>query len=103
MHIPVDCYPPLYHFTAVSISWYCSEWQEYLEAVWCRYNSEVFPLLRDANISIWDTYNVTLPLWQYHMWERDCTHFCHPSAYEVWTFLLFKHLESHGALVEDAL
>lgn len=52
------------------------------------YNSVAAPLIRAAGIPIFDAYHETVPLWQFHMWDKDCTHFCHPGPYELWTFLL---------------
>ena len=36
------------------------------------------PVLREAGIPIFDAFHETLPLWQFHMWDKDCTHFCFP-------------------------
>jgi hypothetical protein len=52
------------------------------------YNSVAASIIREAGIPVFDTYNETVPLWQFHMWDKDCTHFCHPGPYELWTFLL---------------
>ncbi len=43
-------------------------------------------------INIFSTYNETVPLWDFHLKDRDCTHFCNPSGYELWTYLLKEKL-----------
>lgn len=42
------------------------------------YNKVAAPVLRAADIPIFDAFHETLPLWQFHMWDKDCTHFCFP-------------------------
>ncbi|KAK9908972.1 hypothetical protein WJX75_005467 [Coccomyxa subellipsoidea] len=58
------------------------------------YNSVATPLISAAGIPIFDAYHETVPLWQFHMWDKDCTHFCHPGPYELWTFLLTDMLRN---------
>lgn len=53
--------------------------------------------LRDAAvqasaINILDTYHETVPLWDFHLKDKDCTHFCNPSGYELWTYMLKEKL-----------
>ena len=43
-------------------------------------------------INILDTYHETVPLWDFHLKYKDCTHFCNPSGYELWTYLLKEKL-----------
>ena len=31
--------------------------------------------------------DVSLPFWNHH-WPDECTHWCHPSVYQIWLFLL---------------
>jgi hypothetical protein len=57
------------------------------------YNSVATPVIRAADIPMFDVYHETVPLWQFHMWDKDCTHYCHPSSYEVWTYLLADMLQ----------
>lgn len=42
------------------------------------------------------TWNESLLLWQYHLHEAsgalDCTHMCHPSAYQHWVWALLQTL-----------
>ena len=52
------------------------------------YNEIAFRHMREAGVTIFDAYKITLPMWQMHMKDKDCTHFCNPGAYEVWTYLL---------------
>ena len=56
------------------------------------YNIVAFDIMRQAGVHIFDTYKMTQPLWQYHMSQDDCTHFCNPSAYELWMYLLHREL-----------
>jgi len=37
----------------------------------------------------------TVPLWGFHLKDRDFTHFCNPSGYELWTHL-FKEKLTHS-------
>ncbi|CAL8460652.1 g182 [Coccomyxa elongata] len=52
------------------------------------YNEIAFRHMKEAGVTIFDAYKITLPMWQMHMKDKDCTHFCNPGAYEVWTYLL---------------
>ena len=58
------------------------------------YNEVAFRHMREADVPLFDAYRITLPMWQMHMKDRDCTHFCSPGAYEVWTYLLSDTLKS---------
>ena len=58
------------------------------------YNQVAFRHMREADVPIFDAYRITLPMWQMHMKERDCTHYCSPSAYEAWTYLLSDLLKT---------
>ena len=51
-------------------------------------NQAANPVMRELGIPVLHTWNWTLPLWEYHhnynrRGKSDCTHVCHPSAYEV--------------------
>ena len=48
--------------------------------------------MQASGINIFSAYNETVPLWDFHLKDRDCTHFCNPSGYELWTFLLKEKL-----------
>jgi hypothetical protein len=58
------------------------------------YNRAATPILEAAGIPVLHTYNATRPLWRMHLKDGDCTHYCHPSSYELWTFLLAQLLPS---------
>ncbi len=44
-------------------------------------------------VPLLDAYHITLPMWQMHMKDKDCSHYCSPGAYEVWTYLLTDMLK----------
>ena len=48
--------------------------------------------MQASAINILDTYHETVPLWDFHLKDKDCTHFCNPSGYELWTYLLKEKL-----------
>jgi hypothetical protein len=56
------------------------------------FNREAFEVMAASAIDVFSAYNETLPLWNFHLKDRDCTHFCNPSAYELWTYLLKEKL-----------
>ena len=58
------------------------------------YNSVATPVIQAADIPVFDVYHETLPLWQFHMWDKDCTHYCHPGPYQIWTYLLADMLRT---------
>ena len=37
------------------------------------------------------TWNASVPLWDVHM-PGECTHYCSPTAYHIWLFLLNREL-----------
>ena len=41
------------------------------------------------------TWNATVPLWNVHK-PGECTHWCSPSAYHVWLYLLNSLLREHS-------
>lgn len=41
------------------------------------------------------TWNASAPLWDVHM-PGECTHYCSPTAYHLWLFLLAKELANAG-------
>jgi elongator complex protein 2 len=52
--------------------------------------------MRKAGVPIVETWNETLPLWDYHRDNGaglECTHFCQPSAPQLWLYLLYKTLQ----------
>lgn len=49
-------------------------------------------VMQASAINIFNAYNETLPLWDFHLKQGDCTHFCNPSGYELWTYLLKEKL-----------
>jgi hypothetical protein len=52
-----------------------------------RYNAAVaplVPLLAEEHLHTWEA---SLPFWYSHT-PRDCTHWCHPSVYQLWHLLL---------------
>ena len=56
------------------------------------FNAEAFEVMGRSHIEVFSAYNETLPLAGFHLKDRDCTHFCNPSAYELWTYLLAEKL-----------
>ena len=48
--------------------------------------------MQASAINILDTYHETVPLWDFHLKDKDCTHYCMPSGYELWTYLLKEKL-----------
>ena len=55
--------------------------------------------MREVEVPLLDAYHITLPMWQMHMKDKDCSHYCSPGAYEVWTYLLTDMLK--GAALRD--
>ena len=50
-------------------------------------NKMARPVMEALGIPVLATWNESLPLWDYHhnyQSKLDCTHMCHPSAYQVW-------------------
>ena len=58
------------------------------------YNSVAFQHMQEADVPLLDAFHITLPMWQMHMKDKDCSHFCSPGAYEVWTYLLTDMLKA---------
>ena len=58
------------------------------------YNSVATPLIRAAGIDVFDAFPETVPLWSFHMWDKDCTHYCMPGPYELWTYMLTQQLRT---------
>ncbi len=50
------------------------------------------PRLGRAHLATWGP---TLPLHYAHV-QKECTHFCHPGAYQLWTYLLAELLRREG-------
>ncbi|KAI7846434.1 hypothetical protein COHA_000046 [Chlorella ohadii] len=51
----------------------------------------LLPLLAEAHLRIWDA---SLPFWSHH-WPDECSHWCHPSVYQLWLFLLNDLMHQH--------
>ena len=52
-------------------------------------------VMRDAGVPLVETWNETLPLWEFHRDNGaglECTHYCFPSAPQLWTYILFNTL-----------
>ena len=58
------------------------------------YNSVATPIVQAAGIDVFDAFPETVPLWSFHMWDKDCTHYCMPGPYELWTYLLTQKLRT---------
>ncbi len=52
------------------------------------------PIMQAIPIAVLNTFNITTDLWQWHVGKKDCTHFCHPSTYEIWLVILQEMLDS---------
>lgn len=50
------------------------------------------PLMQGLGIPVVETWNASVPIWQYHKNahedpnHHDCTHWCQPSAYNIWLY-----------------
>ncbi|CAL8468940.1 g8481 [Coccomyxa elongata] len=66
-------------------------------------NKLAYAGLIDLQMPIVHTWNMSLGMWNYHTNYReepgDCTHMCHPSAYQVWLYAFYETLK---ALPPDA-
>lgn len=51
---------------------------------WNAAAAQFVPGLADAHLRIW---NASAPLWDSHL-PDECTHWCHPGAYQLWLYLL---------------
>ena len=57
------------------------------------------PVMTALGIPIIETWNRSVPIWQYHKNahedpnHHDCTHWCHPSAYAIWMFECLAKLQ----------
>ncbi|CAL5228742.1 g11927 [Coccomyxa viridis] len=52
-------------------------------------------VMSQAGIPVVSTWNDTLPLWEFHRDNGhglECTHFCHPSAPQLWVYRLYETL-----------
>jgi hypothetical protein len=63
------------------------------------YNNAMAPLvhqMRDEGLlRLLLTWDASAPLWNTHR-PGECTHWCSPSAYHVWLFLLNRLLAQEG-------
>ncbi len=50
-------------------------------------------LTQAAGLDILNAFPETVPLWSFHMWDKDCTHYCMPGPYELWTYMLTQKLK----------
>ncbi|KAK9825884.1 hypothetical protein WJX81_000941 [Elliptochloris bilobata] len=73
-------------------------------------NKILSPVVAGLGVPVMETWNQTVPLWQYnHHYNPtcgdrydcgDCTHTCHPSMYEMWLYHLYETLlDSQDALL----
>ena len=55
-------------------------------------NKAARPMMEELGIPLVETWNKTLPVWKYHHHyhenpdHNDCTHWCHPSPYQMWIY-----------------
>ena len=57
-------------------------------------NGVSLPILEAANISIIQDEEKTHDLWNYHL-KGECTHFCHPSAPQIWVHSLYTAMKNY--------
>lgn len=50
------------------------------------------PMMAAMPLAILNSWNISTNLWPWHVGGPDCTHFCHPSIYEIWLFILDEML-----------
>lgn len=50
------------------------------------------PLMASLPVAVLNTWSASSALWEFHVGLKDCTHFCHPSVYEVWLAMLLDLL-----------
>jgi hypothetical protein len=63
-------------------------------------------VMRKAGVPVVAAWNETLPLWDYHRDNGaglECTHFCVPSAPQLWVYLLAQTLRGIAAAEPAAL
>ena len=51
-------------------------------------------MVQAAGLDILNAFPETVPLWSFHMWDKDCTHYCMPGPYELWTYMLTQKLKN---------
>ncbi|EIE18670.1 hypothetical protein COCSUDRAFT_45154 [Coccomyxa subellipsoidea C-169] len=74
--------------------------QVILEGGWR--NRVTLPVMEKLGIPIVHTWNLSVPLWQYHhsfQEKDDCTHWCHPSGYQVWIAQMHQTLRKHRSAI----
>lgn len=62
------------------------------------YNNVMAPAIRnltDDGVHLLKTWNASAPLWNLHK-TGECTHWCSPSAYHVWLYLLNNLMRERG-------
>ena len=52
------------------------------------------PIMAGIPVAILNSWNISTALWEWHVGMMDCTHFCHPSVYEIWLVILHDMLSS---------
>ena len=57
-------------------------------------NSTSVVTVQAAGLDILNAFPETVPLWSFHMWDKDCTHYCMPGPYELWTYMLTQKLKN---------
>lgn len=65
-------------------AWYEGDWEATQGGP---YNSAAAKAIVAAGWPVLDTWNATVPLWDLHK-TGECTHWCSPSAYHLWLYLL---------------
>ncbi len=56
--------------------------------------TQVGAMVQAAGLDILNAFPETVPLWSFHMWDKDCTHYCMPGPYELWTYMLTQKLKT---------
>eukprot|EP00884_Botryococcus_braunii_P023107 jgi/Botrbrau1/9480/Bobra.0252s0098.2 len=60
-------------------------------------NRIALPVMEQLGIPIMHTWNTSLPIFHFHhnfQEKDDCTHFCHPSPYQMWIWDMYKVLQA---------
>lgn len=69
-------------------------------------NIDARAILRDTyGIQMVGIYNSTVPMHECHRINKvgkECSHYCHPSAPQLWVYQLWKTLQEHVPLVTKA-
>ena len=65
----------------------------HVTAAWL--NGVSLPVLEESNITIIRDEHKTNDLWNYHL-AGECTHFCHPSAPQIWVHSVYTAIKEHS-------